>query len=63
MKDFMVEVVSCKDASFWYADKIGQRFPVRRIGDKETYVSTFDSYNTGNYVQNEDAKIFEVGEE
>lgn len=47
-------VERCSDDSYWYADKIGQVFPLVSYGDTESYVKTGDSYNTGNYIQNTD---------
>ena len=47
-------VERCSDDSYWYADKIGQVFPLVSYGDTESYVKTGDSYNTGNYIQNKD---------
>ena len=49
----------CSDASYWYSDKVGQMFPLVRFGDTESYVRTGDSYDTGNYIQNVDFKLFE----
>lgn len=47
-------VERCSDPTYWYADKIGQEFPLVSKGDIESYVKTGDSYNTGNYIQNTD---------
>ena len=58
MENMVVRIESCKDSMRWYSDKIGEYFPVRHIGETETYVSTLDSYNTGNYVQNAEVSIF-----
>ena len=49
----------CSDASYWYSDKVGQMFPLVRFGNTESYVRTGDSYDTGNYIQNVDWKLFE----
>jgi hypothetical protein len=59
MKELYVRIEKCSDSSYWYADKIGQEFLIRNIGNTEMYVSTMDSYNTGNYVQNKDGTIIE----
>ncbi len=58
MEDKVVRIDSCKDRMRWYSDKIGEFFPVRQEGETETYVSTLDSYNTGNYVQNTEVSFF-----
>jgi len=47
-------VERCSNETYWYADKIGQVFPLVSYGEIESYVKTGDSYNTGNYIQNED---------
>lgn len=47
-------VDKCKDPHRWYSDKIGEMFPIRMIEDKETYVSTLDEWNTGNFIQNDE---------
>ena len=52
--DMYALVTDCSNSTYWYADKIGQEFPLVRKGDVESYVKTFDSYNTGNYIQNQD---------
>jgi hypothetical protein len=59
-------VERCSDETYWYADKIGQVFPLVRYGEIESYVKTGDSYNTGNYIQNADWELIynrPVGEE
>lgn len=57
-----LKVISCDDSSKWYANKIGESFPLLRIGDHECYVATMDSYNTGNFITNCDF-IVEVEDE
>jgi hypothetical protein len=52
-----VKIISCDDSRKWYAHKIGQSFPVVSWGDVETYVRTYDSYNTGNFISNSDLEI------
>lgn len=52
-----VKIVSCDDPLKWYAQKIGQSFPVVSWGDVETYVKTHDSYNTGNFISNCDFEV------
>jgi hypothetical protein len=52
-----LKVISCDDNRKWYADKIGESFPLIRIGDRECYVSTHDSYNTGNFISNCDFEV------
>lgn len=44
----------CSDETYWYSGKVGELFPLVRIGEQESYVKTGDSYNTGNYIQNKD---------
>lgn len=56
--NFLARVDKCGDR-YWYKDKIGSFFRVIRFGKTETYVQTDDSYNTGNYIQNEDYTLFE----
>ena len=51
-------VESCSDPKYWYADKIGQVFPIVSYGESESYVKTGDSYNTGNYIQNKDWDLY-----
>jgi hypothetical protein len=60
--DFMARVDKCSDNFYWYADKIGEYFPIQYFGATETYVRTLDSYNTGNYIQNDDYTVFEAEE-
>lgn len=59
---FLARVDKCSDSSYWYADKIGKFFTIERFGQEETYVRTLDSYNTGNYIQNDDYTVFEPEE-
>ena len=48
-----VKVSDCKDNTLWYSDKIGQSFEVVYCTESEIYVRTEDSYNTGNFISNE----------
>lgn len=52
-----LKVISCNDSKKWYADRIGESFPLLRIGDHECYVATYDSYNTGNFISNCDFEV------
>jgi len=59
---FLARVDKCTKRDTWYKDKIGEFFPIERFGQDETYVRTLDSYNTGNYIQNDDYTVFEPEE-
>ena len=54
MKKYFATVDKSSDCRYWYADKIGQEFPVLRLGKTELMVQTHDSYNTTNFIQVDD---------
>lgn len=47
-----VKVVSCSDSSFWYADHIGEVFPVLNTFSDEVLVRTPSGYS--NIIRNSD---------
>jgi hypothetical protein len=50
-------VEKCSDSTKWYADKIHMTFPIVAEYSREVLVRTFDSYNTCNFVANEDCSF------
>ena len=57
MKKYFAMVEKSSDSRYWYADKIGQEFPVLRLGKTELLVQTQDSYNTTNFIQVDDLTL------
>ena len=57
MKKYFAMVDKAGDSRYWYADKIGQEFPVLRLGKTELLVQTHDSYNTTNFIQVDDLTL------
>ena len=54
-----VKVKDCHDPSLWYSDKIGMSFDLVYCTEREVYVRTEDSYNTGNFICNENIEEIE----
>ena len=48
-----VRIVDCDDDRKWYQKRVGEIFDALYFTDKEVYVKTNDSYNTGNFICNE----------
>ena len=55
MKYALVE--RCGDSMKWYADKIESAFPILSEHSTEILVRTYDSYNTSNFIANEDCSF------
>ena len=50
-----VKIVKCSDSRFWYNDKIGEIFQVRRIDNDCVWVRPeTDHYSGWNFIKNED---------
>ena len=48
-----IRIVDCDDDRKWYQKRIGEIFDALYFTDKEVYVKTNDSYDTGNFISNE----------
>ena len=53
--EMKVRIVKCSDSRFWYNDKIGEIFQVRRIDNDCVWVRPeIDHYSGWNFIKNED---------
>ena len=52
-----VRITDCHDKSLWYQNRVGEIFEVSYWTNREVYVKTHDSYNTGNFIQIDNVEL------